>query len=82
MILSCSDFGQAFEAHRAILSAASPFFKVQIDEAPCLRPTILVTGVRPRTMQLLLQHIYLGKYNCSEEEFVQMLDTANRLSIK
>ncbi|ODM99307.1 Longitudinals lacking protein-like [Orchesella cincta] len=78
--LSCE--GQRVKAHKLLLSACSVFFKDTFKENPCKHPIIILKGVSFADLQAVIQFMYNGQVNVTQERLPSFLQTAEILQIK
>ncbi|CAL8087931.1 unnamed protein product [Orchesella dallaii] len=78
--LSCE--GQRVKAHKLLLSACSVFFKETFKENPCKHPIIILKGVSFADLQAVIQFMYNGQVNVTQERLPSFLQTAEILQIK
>lgn len=74
--------GLSLKAHKIVLSACSPFFQTLFLENPCMHPIIIMKDVKYAEMKALLDFIYKGEINVSQQQLTQILKTAEVLNIK
>lgn len=78
--LACE--GQTCKAHKMVLSACSPYFKTLLEENPSKHPIIILKDVPFSHLQSILEFMYAGEVNVSEEQLSAFLKTAERLKVK
>ncbi|XP_022185729.2 longitudinals lacking protein-like [Nilaparvata lugens] len=78
--LACE--GQMCTAHRMVLSACSPYFKSLLEENISKHPIIILKDVPFSHLQAILEFMYAGEVNVSQEQLPALLSTADRLQIK
>jgi len=78
--LACE--GQTCKAHKMVLSACSPYFKSLLQENPSKHPIIILKDVPFGHLQAILEFMYAGEVNVSQEQLSAFLKTADRLKIK
>ncbi|RZF42096.1 hypothetical protein LSTR_LSTR006689 [Laodelphax striatellus] len=78
--LACE--GQTCNAHRMVLSACSPYFKSLLEENPSKHPIIILKDVPFSHLQSILEFMYAGEVNVSQEQLPAFLKTADRLQVK
>ncbi|CAG0925544.1 unnamed protein product, partial [Notodromas monacha] len=79
--LACRE-GQDFSAHKVVLSACSPYFRVLLNKIPCQHPVIFLKDVRPEEMEALLQFMYTGQTSICQNKLAVLLQAAAALQIK
>jgi len=78
--LACE--GQTCKAHKMVLSACSPYFKSLLEENPSKHPIIILKDVSYTHLQAILEFMYAGEVNVSQEQLPAFLKTADRLKVK
>lgn len=78
--LACE--GQTCKAHKMVLSACSPYFKSLLEENPSKHPIIILKDVSYTHLQAILEFMYAGEVNVSQEQLPTFLKTADRLKVK
>jgi len=78
--LACE--GQTCKAHKMVLSACSPYFKALLEENPSKHPIIILKDVPFSHLQSILEFMYAGEVNISQEQLPAFLKTADRLKVK
>ena len=79
--LACED-GTQMEAHKAILASSSPFFKNILKRNKHLHPLIYMRGLSSDTLAAILDFLYLGEANVSQENLDDFLALAAELKLK
>ena len=77
--LACED--QSIEAHKAILSASSPFFKKLLKTHSHPQPLIYLRGVRSSELVAMVDFIYLGEGSIFQEQLEMFLALAEELEL-
>ncbi|XP_017878806.1 longitudinals lacking protein-like isoform X1 [Ceratina calcarata] len=78
--LACD--GQTCKAHKMVLSACSPYFKTLLEENPSKHPIIILKDVAYSHLQAILEFMYAGEVNVSQDQLPAFLKTADRLKVK
>jgi len=78
--LSCGS--KQVQAHKLILSACSPFFKAVFKQNPHNHPLLYLKGVSYDDLQAILQFMYHGEVNVSQDDLNTFLAVAEDLKIK
>jgi len=78
--IACED--EVIEAHKVILSAASPFFKNILRKNKHAHPFIYLNGVKPKDMKNLIDFMYNGEATVSHEDLDKFMAVANDLKVK
>ena len=76
--LVCDDDDQ-LEAHKLVLSAASPFFRKILQRNPHSHPLLYLRGATKKDIQALLLFIYSGETKVMQEELESFKTLANNL---
>ena len=81
--LACED-GQQMEAHKVILAASSPFFEFEeiLQKSKHPRPLIYLRGYRTRDFVSILDFLYFGEANVSQEDLDSFLAIAEEIKLK
>jgi hypothetical protein len=79
--LACED-DQQLEAHKVILSAASPFFQRILVKNPHQHPLIYLRGLKMAELKAILNFIYLGQTEVEEENLRSFLQVAEDLEVR
>jgi len=75
--------GQQLQAHKVVVSACSPFFKKMIEfQQKEKHPLIVLNDVSFLHMSAILEFMYNGEVNVTQEELPDFLKTAEKLEIK
>jgi len=69
-------------AHKVILSACSPFFRAVLRKNPHSHPLLYLKGVKYKDMQAVLNFMYHGEVNVSQEDLNSFLAVAEELQVK
>jgi len=78
--IACED--EVIEAHKVILSAASPFFKNILKKNKHAHPFIYLNGVKIKDMKNLIDFMYNGEATVSHEDLDKFMAVANDLKVK
>ncbi|KAG1654690.1 Protein bric-a-brac 2 [Nymphon striatum] len=78
--LACE--GKYVKAHKMVLSACSPFFEEILDNNPCQHPVIILKDMQYADLKAIVQFMYKGEVNVSQEQLSQIIRTAESLKIK
>ncbi|KAG1687794.1 Protein bric-a-brac 2 [Nymphon striatum] len=78
--LACD--GQNVQAHKLILSACSSFFQEILVKNPCKHPVIILKDMTFNDVKAILQFMYKGEVNVSQDQLSALLKTAEALKIK
>jgi hypothetical protein len=81
--LCCGEDGRhQLQAHKVILSACSPFFRNVLKRAPNTNPFLYLRGVTIEDLTAVLNFMYHGEANVTQEELNSFLAVAEDLSVK
>ena len=84
LTLVCGEFHQ-FQAHKVVLSASSPFFRrvlCQSHHKNNNNPMIYLRGISQTDLQYILDFIYYGEVNVTQDNLNSFLAVAEDLKIK
>jgi len=77
------DEANQFQAHKVLLSAASPFFRALLKRNPSQHPSIIMpSNVRSMDLQRIIDFIYQGEVNVPENELDYFLRVGATLKIR
>ena len=65
------------EAHKIILSACSPFFKILLKKNQHSHPMIYMRGLRAKDLEAIVDFIYHGETNIHQEDLDEFLALAD-----
>lgn len=78
--LACD--GLSMKAHKVVLSACSPYFQSLFVENPCQHPIVFLKDVRYADLKALVDFMYKGEVNVTQEQLNAVLKTAESLKVK
>ncbi|KAF7990279.1 hypothetical protein HCN44_000084 [Aphidius gifuensis] len=78
--LSCQ--GGMLRAHRLVLAACSPYFERVFKEHYGEQPILILKGIAVEEMECLLDFMYRGSINVTEEHLPSLIKTATDLEIR
>ncbi|CAB3367334.1 Hypothetical predicted protein [Cloeon dipterum] len=78
--LACE--GQYIQAHRAVLTVCSPYFKALFKVNPNNHPIIILKDVSFIDLKSILQFMYRGEVNVKQDDLNTFLKTAEVLKVK
>ena len=70
------------EAHKTVLSNASPVLKKLLKIKPVNHPVLFLRGVQGKTLEAIVQFIYLGETTIQEDRIQEFANIANDLNIQ
>ena len=79
--LACED-GMQVETHKIILAGASPFFEKVLKRNRHNHPLIYLKGVKLENLQAVMDFIYYGETNVTQDYIDSFLDLAKDLKVK
>ncbi|CAG9764340.1 unnamed protein product [Ceutorhynchus assimilis] len=74
--------GKFFKAHQMVLSVCSPYFKELFKTNPCQHPIVFLKDVSYVAISDLLQFMYQGEVQVSQDNLTTFIKTAEALQIK
>uniref|UniRef100_T1I9M9 BTB domain-containing protein n=2 Tax=Rhodnius prolixus TaxID=13249 RepID=T1I9M9_RHOPR len=74
--------GQILKAHKVVLSACSPYFEKMLCAAEDKSPIIFLKDVKFLELKAMLDYMYKGEVNISQDQLDSFLKTAEALQIK
>lgn len=78
--LSCD--GKFLKAHKVVLSACSPLFRSLLSENPCKHPIVILQDLRYNELKAVIDFMYNGEINVSEEHLAPLIKAAETLKVK
>jgi len=78
--IACED--DTIDAHKVILSAASPFFRNILRKNKHPHPYIYLNGVKLKDMKNLIDFMYYGEATVSHEDLDKFMSVAHDLKVK
>lgn len=78
--LACE--GLSIKAHKMVLSACSPFFQSLFLENPCKHPIVILKDMRYTDLKAIIDFMYRGEVNVSQNQLSALLKTAETLKVK
>ena len=79
--LACEDNDQ-IQAHKVILSACSPFFRLVLKRNPHQHPLLFLKGIQYRELVSIVTFMYHGEVNVAQDELNGFLAAAEDLKVK
>ncbi|XP_064474495.1 longitudinals lacking protein, isoforms H/M/V-like isoform X2 [Ornithodoros turicata] len=78
--LACE--GLTLKAHKAVLSACSPFFQGLFVENKCQHPIVILKDFKYAELRAIVDFMYHGEVNVSREHLSSLLKAAEALQVK
>lgn len=78
--LACE--GAKIHAHKVVLSACSPFFQEIFMSNPCKHPVVILKDMKHSELKAILEFMYKGEVNVSQENLPTLLKSAENLKVK
>ena len=78
--LACE--GQMIKCHKVVLSACSNYFEKLLVQNPCQHPIIFMKDMKHWEVQALVDFMYKGEVNVSQDELNSLLVAAEALQIR
>ena len=79
---ACGDDKQQIQAHRIILSAASPLFEEMLEHHKHPNPLIYMWGIKTKDLISIVDFIYHGEVKINPEDANDFLSVAEVLQLK
>lgn len=74
--------GKHLQAHKVVLSACSSYFQSLFTINPCQHPIVILKDVKFVDLKIMVDFMYYGEVNVSQEQLPYILKTAEMLKIK
>ncbi|CAG9770984.1 unnamed protein product [Ceutorhynchus assimilis] len=74
--------GKHLQAHKVVLSACSSYFQSLFTINPCQHPIVILKDVKFIDLKIMVDFMYYGEVNVSQEQLPYILKTAEMLKIK
>ncbi|XP_060809609.1 protein tramtrack, beta isoform isoform X2 [Amyelois transitella] len=74
--------GKQLQAHKIVLSACSTYFQSLFVDNPSRHPIVILKDVTFADLRTMVDFMYYGEVNVTEEQLPQVLETAKLLKIK
>jgi len=78
--LACD--GSSIKAHKIVLSACSNYFKELFLANPCKHPIVILKDIKINEMRAIVDFMYRGEVNVSQNQLSSLLKTAEILRVK
>ncbi|XP_049942942.1 protein bric-a-brac 1-like isoform X3 [Schistocerca serialis cubense] len=80
LTLACE--GRMIKCHKVVLSACSTYFEKMLVNNPCQHPIIFMKDMKHWEVQALVDFMYKGEVNVSQDELNSLLEAAEALQIR
>ncbi len=74
--------GSSLKCHKMVLAACSSYFQKLFTDTPCQHPIVVLKDVHFSVFQSLLDFMYKGEVNISQEDLPSLMKLAESLKIK
>ncbi|XP_061715424.1 longitudinals lacking protein-like isoform X3 [Cydia pomonella] len=74
--------GQTLKAHKVVLSACSPYFENVLSQQYDKHPIIILKDVKYAELRAMMDYMYRGEVNISQDQLAALLKAAESLQIK
>lgn len=74
--------GRSLKAHKVVLSACSPVLQALFTDNPCAHPVIIMNQTRLPDLNAIVEFMYRGSVNVTQEQLPTLLQTAEALKVK
>ncbi|XP_014252258.1 protein bric-a-brac 2-like isoform X2 [Cimex lectularius] len=74
--------GKQLQAHKVVLSACSTYFQSLFTTNPCQHPIVILKDIKYCDLKTMVDFMYYGEVNVSQEQLPAILKTAETLKIK
>ncbi|XP_063827980.1 longitudinals lacking protein, isoforms F/I/K/T-like isoform X2 [Ostrinia nubilalis] len=74
--------GQTLKAHKVVLSACSPYFESVLSQQFDKHPIIILKDVKYAELRAMMDYMYRGEVNISQDQLAALLKAAESLQIK
>ncbi|XP_074102706.1 BTB-protein-VII isoform X1 [Cotesia typhae] len=74
--------GRHLQAHKVVLSACSTYFQSLFTVNPCQHPIVILKDVKFSDLKIMVDFMYYGEVNVSQEQLPSIIKTAENLKIK
>ncbi|XP_014207152.1 longitudinals lacking protein isoform X3 [Copidosoma floridanum] len=74
--------GKYLKAHKVVLSACSPYFEGLLSEHYDKHPVFILKDVKFKELKAMMEYMYRGEVNISQEQLTALLKAAESLQIK
>ncbi|XP_050459637.1 protein tramtrack, alpha isoform isoform X3 [Cataglyphis hispanica] len=74
--------GRQIQAHKVVLSACSTYFQSLFTVNPCQHPIVILKDIKFSDLKIMVDFMYYGEVNISQDQLPSILKTAESLKIK
>ncbi|RZF38917.1 hypothetical protein LSTR_LSTR005164 [Laodelphax striatellus] len=74
--------GKHVQAHKVVLSACSSYFQSLFTVNPCQHPIVILKDIKYSDLKTMIDFMYYGEVNVSQEQLPAILKTAETLKVK
>ncbi|XP_012275183.1 longitudinals lacking protein, isoforms H/M/V isoform X2 [Orussus abietinus] len=74
--------GRHLQAHKVVLSACSTYFQSLFTVNPCQHPIVILKDVKFSDLKIMVDFMYYGEVNVSQDQLPSIIKTAESLKIK
>ncbi|XP_054274287.1 longitudinals lacking protein, isoforms H/M/V-like [Macrosteles quadrilineatus] len=74
--------GKHIQAHKVVLSACSSYFQSLFTLNPCQHPIVILKDIKYTDLKVMVDFMYCGEVNVSQEQLPAILKTAETLKVK
>uniref|UniRef100_A0A1B6IDU7 BTB domain-containing protein n=1 Tax=Homalodisca liturata TaxID=320908 RepID=A0A1B6IDU7_9HEMI len=74
--------GKHIKAHKVILSACSPYFKLLFTVAPSKHPIVILSEMKYNHLKTIVDFMYQGEISISDEQLPDILEVAEALQVR
>uniref|UniRef100_A0A1B6EKV2 BTB domain-containing protein n=3 Tax=Proconiini TaxID=565685 RepID=A0A1B6EKV2_9HEMI len=74
--------GKHLQAHKVVLSACSSYFQSLFTLNPCQHPIVILKDIKYTDLKVMVDFMYCGEVNVSQEQLPAILKTAETLKVK
>ncbi|KAF7988084.1 hypothetical protein HCN44_007578 [Aphidius gifuensis] len=74
--------GRHLQAHKVVLSACSTYFQSLFTVNPCQHPIVILKDVKYTDLKIMVDFMYYGEVNVSQDQLPSIIKTAESLKIK
>ena len=78
--LACD--GQFYSLHKFVLSTCSEYFEEMFERTQCKHPVVVLKDIKSEDLEALLNYMYVGEVNVTQESLSGLIKAAECLKIK